>query len=172
MSKVLLITRTDIAEFKDISQTVHDKVLNQHINDAQFMDLQPLLGVQLFNDLLRNYTDANYQSLLNEGDYTYNSVTYFNVGLKRVLIDYVYSRYILLGSNKDTPFGHVVKQTDSSVQSSEGNKKTIHKQNQQMAFANWNNVEDFINRNADDYPLWNSGSCINKTGNFRISKIG
>lgn len=172
MSRILLINRTDIAEFRDISQTVHDKVLNQHIFDAQFQDLQRLMGVQFYNDLLRNFDNTVYQALLNDADYVFETVTYSNVGLKTVLVHYAYARYALLGSNKDTPFGLVVKQTENSQPASEGNKKSLHKMNQIMAFNYWENVRDFLNRNESDYPLWNSGKCITRSGNFRISKIG
>lgn len=172
MSRVLLINRTDIAEFRDISKTVLDKIINQHIYDAQFQDLQRLMGVQFYNDMLRNHTDAIYQTLLNDADYVFQNITYSNVGLKTVLVHYAYSRYALLGHNKDTPFGLVVKQTENSLPSSEGNKKSLHKMNQTMAFNYWENVRDFLNRNASTYPLWNNGRCIDHRGNFRISKIG
>lgn len=168
----LLINRTDIAEWKDVSQTINDKVLNQFIYDAQFIDLQKLMGSQFYNDLERNYDSTVYQALLNEGDYTHLSVTYFNAGLKRVLIDYAYARYTLLGSNRDTPFGRVIKQTPESVETSIEDKKTIHKMNQQTGFNYWENVVDFINRNTSDYPLWRDAECIVKRGSFRISRIG
>ncbi len=168
----LLINRTDIVEWKDISDTINDKVLNQHIYDAQFIDLQRLMGSQFYNDLERNYDNTVYQSLLNEGDYTHLSTTYFNAGIKRVLVDYAYARYVLLGSNRDTPFGLVVKQTNESVQTSIEDRKTIHKINQHSGFNYWENVVDFINRNSTDYPLWNEAECIVKRGSFRISRIG
>lgn len=170
--KRLLINRTDISEWKQVSQTVHDKVLNQFIFDAQFQDIQRLLGVEFFNDLMRNYDSAIYQSLLNESDYTYNSVTYSMVGLKSVIVHYAYARYVLLGHNTDTPFGMVVKGTDNSTQTTEGNKKTIHKINQEMGFNLWENVLDYINRNISDYPLFRNSDCGIRTGGFRISKIG
>lgn len=175
MTKRYLINRMDIAEFRDISNTVHDKVLNQFITDAQFADLQPLLGSNFFNDLERNFdsaSDPNYKFLLNGGDYTHNGVTYTCYGLKVVLVHFAYGRYILLGSNKDTPFGHVVKTSESSQPSSDANKKTIHKQCQQLAFNYWENVRTFLNRKADDYPLWKEGGCSTVKGSFRMKRIG
>jgi hypothetical protein len=170
--KTLLINRNDIAEYKQISESVHDKILNMHIQDAQFMDVQKLLGVNFYNDLIRNSEDVNYVTLLDGGDYTYNSITYTNVGLKAVLVHYTYSRYVLLGSNNDTPFGLVMKQTNDSVPTTDQNKKIIYTQNQQMAFNYWENVRDFLNRNLTDYPLWNDVNCVVQNNNFRISKIG
>ncbi len=168
---VLLINRTDIAEERQISTSVNDKVLKPFIKDAQFVDIQKLLGRDFYNDLIRNYTDDDYQTLLNGGDYTYQSVTYTNVGLKAVIVHYTYARYVLEGSQIDTPFGDVLKLNPDSQPISDGSKKTKAKSNQQTAFNYWENVLDFLDRNSDDYSLW-TNNCVVQKGNFRISKIG
>ena len=166
-----LIDRNDIELFAQISDTVYDNVLNQHINTAQFVDLQKLLGSEFYNDLIRNSTDAKYKALLNLGDYTYQSVTYTNHGLKAVLVHYAYGRYIQFGSQTDTPFGYVEKITNDSQPVDFNQKKSIAKMNQQTAFNYWESVKLFLDRNADDYPLWKN-SCVTQRGTFRISKIG
>lgn len=167
-----LITRNDIAEYRQITENVHaTKVINQHIVDAEFMDLQKLLGSELYNDLKCNYTSTEYATLLNGGTYTYLGTTYTNVGLKVVLVHYAYGRYILQGSQTDTPFGYVEKLNDTSQQVSLEGKKTMSKMNQQIAFNYWENVKQFLDRNSTDYPLWDS-NCMKRSGGFRISKIG
>ncbi len=168
---VLLINRTDIADYRQISDTVKDKVLNSFINDAQFVDVQKLLGRDFYNDLIRNFTDTNYQTLLNSGEYTFQTVTYTNVGLKAVIALYTYSRYVLEGSQIDTAFSFVEKLNPDSQPVSMESKKTRAKSNQQTAFNYWENVIDFLDRNSSDYPLWVSG-CVVKRSGFRISKIG
>jgi len=166
-----LITKADIANYRQISDNVPDKVINPYIIDAQFNDLQKLLGGDFYNDLIRNYADSKYVSLLNGGDYEYNGTTYTNVGLKAVISHYAYARYILLGSNIDTPFGFVTKDSDSSTQTDLSTKKTIYKENENLAFNYWQNVLLFISRNASDYPLF-TNSCVTRNSTFRISKIG
>ena len=167
-----LITRDDIAQYRQITDNVHTlKIINQHIIDAQFSDIQKLLGVDLYNDLIRNETDSKYVDLLNGGTYTYDNVTYTNVGLKAVIVHYAYGRYILQGSQTDTPFGYVQKTNNSSQEVSFAAKKNMSKMNQQMAFTYWENVKNFLDRNKTDYPLWNS-NCNIRRGGFRISKIG
>ena len=167
----LLINRTDIAEYRQISKTVFDKVLNQHILDAQFIDVQKLLGADFYNDLIRNYTDSKYTTLLDGEDYTYQSVTYTLIGLKAVIIHYAYSRYILAGSQTDTPFGYVEKTNDNSQSVSDNSKKNMWKSNQQAAFNYWENVMDYLDRNASTFPLWET-SCASTNQTFKISKIG
>jgi len=109
--------------------------------------------------------------LLNGGTYTYQSVTYTNVGLKAVIVHYAYGRYVLQGGQKDTPFGYVNKLNDKSQEVSLSAKKTMSKMNQQMAFTYWENVRSFLDRNTTDYPLW-VNNCGARKGGFRISKIG
>lgn len=171
----LLINRNDIADYKQISKTADAtsiNVLNQFILDAQFSDLQSLMGGDFYNDLIRNYTDANYVTLLNGGDYTYSGTTYTNHGLKAVIVHYAYSRYVLFGSQIDTPFSLVEKLNgNDSKQVSTDAKKTTAKMAEQLAFNYWENVQLFLERNSNDYPLYKS-ECVNRKKTFRFSKIG
>lgn len=167
---ILLINRTDIHEYRNISKSVLDNVLNPHILDAQFNDVQKILGANFFNDLIRNYTSTAYQALLNAGTYTYSGTTYTNVGLKAVIVHYAYSRYARFGSNTDTPFGLVVKQSNDSEQSSAADKKAIYTENRGLAFNYWENVKAFLDRNASDYPLYEN-NCTPTYSGLKIRTI-
>ena len=166
----LLINRVDIGEYRNLSRSVLDNVLNPHILDAQFNDLQKLIGADFFNDLIENYDSVAYQALLNAGTYTYDSVTYTNVGLKTVLVHYAYSRYARFGSDTDTPFGMVVKNTESSSPISTEDKKAKYTENRSLAFNYWENVKKFLDRNEDDYPLWEN-SCKRQYSTLKIKTI-
>ena len=165
-----LINRADIQVYRQVSNSTYDDVLNQHILDAQFVDLQDLMGMDFYNDLVRNSATVANAALLDGGTYTYNGITYTNVGLKAVLSHYAYARYIMFGSQTDTPFGFAEKSTQESNSVSDTGKKTMFKMNQQTAYKYWENVSAFLNRNESDYPLWKNGCALTKT-KFRISKI-
>ncbi len=171
---VQLINRNDFAtnNRKITDSNYNNGTLNQHIEDAQKVDVQKLMGRDFFNDMIRNYTDTKYQALLNSGDYVYQGDTYTNYGLKSVITLYAYARYIVAGSQTDTPFGYIEKtnQDNSSARVDLDRKKTMAKSNEESAFQDWENVKDFLDRNATDYPLWNQ-SCIQKSGGFRFKKI-
>jgi len=172
-----LITRTDIAKYKQISKTADTtaiNTLNQFIDDAQFADLQPLMGSDFYNDMIRNYDNVVYQSLINGGDYEYNGTTYTNYGLKAVIVHYAHGRYVLNGSQIDTPFSYIEKLNSdgTSKQVSTESKKNTSKMSQQLAFNYWENVKAFLDRNETDYPLWTSNCNVRRSGGFRISKIG
>jgi hypothetical protein len=168
----LLITRDDFATNNRIisSSNYNVTALNQHISDAQFIDVQKLLGLDFYNEIVRNPTSTVNATLLNGGDYTYKGTTYTNVGLKSVIVFYAYARYVMFGSQTDTPFGFVQKEGQNSTQIDSGQKKITAKMNQQTAFVYWENVRLFLDRNITDYTLWDD-NCLTTHSTFRISKI-
>ncbi len=165
-----LITKSDIIEIRQISKSVTENVINNFIDEAQLLDLKPLLGEALYQGIMLNV--SNYQELLNETSYTYNGTETTSCGLKRVLIFYAYARYIMNGSVTDTPFGMVEKLFQDGKNTERISKKELYKYNQQMAYQYWQEVERYLNRNQDSYPLWKNGSCETKRNtSFRLNKI-
>ena len=161
-----LITRSEIQQYKQISNSIHNDKLNQIIIESQFEDLMPLLGERLFNDILNDA--ASYTDLLDGGTYTYQTITYTNVGLKAVLANYVYARYAMSGDVLDNPFGMTTKLNDTSQPISLETKKTFYNANRNTAFNLWLNVEKYLIRTEE--PLFNG--CITRPNTFKISKIG
>jgi hypothetical protein len=168
-----LITRLDISDYKQISQTVYDDVLNAIIIEAQIQDIAPLLGERLFNDLLNNV--GNYNDLLNGGTYTYSNILYTNYGLKAVLSYYTYARYQMFGGVIDTPFSQIEKlEGNESRPTSENTKKALYQMNRDSAFNVWKSVENYLIRT--DNILYRN-ICLNHNcttqnkNNITISKI-
>lgn len=166
----LLISRTDFNTYnRKISDSAFNKgILDQFIRDAQFVDLKELVGDDFYFDMITNSNTTEYQALINGGIYQYGGKTYTNVGLKAVIVHFAYARYVLMGSNTDTPFGMVVKQDNNSQQTPANKNKMIWRMNKNMAVSYWENARRFIERNKSDYPLFNSHF---KRTNFKISKI-
>lgn len=163
-----LIDKEDMLKHRQISKSVKSATLNQFIDDAQLVDLLPLIGDELYYDIIQN--KANYVDLLNETTYQYNGVTIVSCGLIKVIILFTYARYIMHGSFTDTPFGFVEKQNQDSTQVNRTNKKEIYKQNQQIAMQYWYQVEKYLDRNTELFPKWKKG-CATKKRTFRFSKI-
>lgn len=163
-----LIDREGIRVYKQISKTVvNDDRLNDIIILTQIDDIRPLLGEELFNDIINNA--SNYTDLLDGGAYDYNGKTYQNYGLKAVLAYYVYARYAMFGAQIDTPFGLVEKLGGNESERVDTSfKKTMYQTNRQSAFNIWLNVNDYLIRN--NVSLF--GSCGRRTkGNFKFRKI-
>ena len=165
-----LIDREGIAEYKQISQTVYDDVLNAIILDAQIHDIAELLGEELFNDILVT-TGNTYNDLLNGCTYVYNDITYHNYGLRACLAYYVYARYQMFGGVVDTPFGLVEKlEGNESRPVSDKTKERLYQLNRDSAFAIWKSVENYLIRTNN--VLFKKNRCINKRNvSLSIRKI-
>lgn len=159
--------RTEIAKHREISKNVREDKINPYIEDAQRLDLKPLLGERLYNAIDRN--TANHAELLDGGEYEYNGEMYDHPGLKKVLSIFTYARYIMFGSYTDTAFGFVEKSSQDSKPVADSHKRTLYTQNQQTATAYFEEVALFMNRK--EYQLWKSDACTPRRSGFRISKI-
>lgn len=168
----MLIDKTIIAKYREVSRSVRDDKINPHIDDAEFLDLRPLLGRKLLKALEDNKTDGGaYQLLLEGGEYTYDGEDYKQPGVEKVLSLFAYPRYILHGGFTDTAFGFVEKSNQDSTPVSTASKRDIYEKDRNAAMEYWYEVETFLNRMKADYPEWGESSCnVRRTG-FRISKI-
>jgi len=161
-----LITRSDIAKYRQISKSSNDAKLNEMILDAQILDLQPLIGESLYNKLLA--TPADYDDLMNGGLYETDGIGYTNYGLKMVLAYFAYARHIMFSSVTDTAYSVVEKLNDTSRPAETSSKKTIYSLNRDAAFQIWENVKKYLirTRQAD----FNSCQNTAATG-LRFKKI-
>lgn len=163
----MLITKTEIQEHRPVSKSVKTTVLNQYVDDAEIHDLLPLLGEKFYFDIVADV--SKYVDLLGRFEYEYDDATIVSPGLKKVLAIFVNARYIMHGSQTDTPFGLVEKNYQDGKSVERGSKKERYKLEQQTAFIYWEQVKLYLDRNADDYPLW--GTSCTKRRTFRINKI-
>lgn len=163
-----IITRAEIQQYKQLSNSINNDKLNELILQAQMVDLLPLMGERLYYHLLDNLID--YNDLLNGLTYDYNGITYTNVGLKAVLAHYVYARYAMFGDIIDTAFGLKAKiNNDVSERIDTSYKKTLYENNCNYAFNLWLNVEHYLIRTNNE--LYKC-SGIFKPKNFKMSRIG
>jgi len=139
-----LITRNDIAKYRQLSKLPNDAKLNEMILDAQLLDLQPLIGESLYNKLLAN--PEGYEELLDGSIYEVDGIGYTNYGLKMVLAYFTYARHIMFSSVIDTAYSVVEKLNDNSRPADASTKKTIYSLNRDAAFQIWENVKKYLIR--------------------------
>jgi hypothetical protein len=164
----LLITRNDIAQYRQISKTPNNDKLNEMILDAQMQDLAPLLGEKLYNSLLK--PSQEHEALLLGCPYEYNGETYTNYGLKMVLSYFAYARYIMFSSVTDTPFSVVEKLSNDSRPADAATKKAIYNLNRENAFRIWENVKSYLIRT--NHPDFNHNTKSQSPQRLRFTKIG
>ena len=167
----MLITRIDIALYREIARGVREDKINPYIDDAEALDLKPLLGNSLFYDLVKNAATQKYIDLLDAKEFDVNGVTYKHVGLKKILAIFSDARYKLFGSMTDTSFALVEKNYEGSTPVSHTSKSSYYKLNQQIATQYFADVALFLDNNKDIYTLWKQGCETRPMGTFRISKI-
>ena len=161
-----LVTLTEIAQYKDVSAHL-GKRADSAIEDAERLDIKPLLGERMYLDMVRNSTNANYVLLLDGGEYAYDGFTYEFVGLKRVIIEFAYARIVFFGSEKATPHGIVDKLNQDSNPITRDNKKEKYTAARQTAVELWKEVYLFLQRKKSDYTYWD----LCKTNPEKVSGI-
>lgn len=161
-----LVTRSDMARYKQMAKTTHDEKLNEQILDAQLLDIQPLIGESLFNKIIA--APQAYADLLEGGIYEYEGISYTNYGLKMVLAYYTYARYVMFSSAIDTPFSVVEKLSDNSRPAESLARKTLYTLNREAAVQIWGNVKNYLIRTQQpDYITCNTPP----PKGFRLKKI-
>lgn len=168
-----LIEKADFAEIRDISNNVDfDKRIKPYVREAQEFDIRPILGAEMFYDLLKNSADDNYTALLDGLDYTYADVNYSFVGLKTIIAYYTYARFIPHDNVRSTPSGMMGKTNEFSERISKSEIDRIVNQNQSAAYAYIEDMICFLDRKVSDYPKWNTTykSEVKRKVNFSTIK--
>ncbi len=158
----MLIDGSDIRKVRQLSTSLKADKINVYIADAELSDLRPLLGERLYTDLLANPThtgdNGNYPDLLNGSTYTYSTFSYSHPGIKVILANYAYARYRFFGSDVDTPFGVVQKQTQDGFVVSTARNREVYTALRKVALDQWDLTKAYLNRMAGDtnnkYEYW------------------
>lgn len=155
-----LIDLTYLSAQRDVSSH-GGKVANEQIDNAELLDLKPLLGEKLYTDLVRNAAETKYVALLDGGDYTYDGFDYKNPGVKLVLAAFAAARVRMFGSDKSTPFGNVQKDYRDAVQTTRARGKERYTADMQTGMELWRDVEAFLDRKSSTYEYWREANGCN-----------
>lgn len=173
----ILIGKSDIEVYAQVSILASaEKQLNHFILAAQNLDIKPFLGNAFWTDILSHFRDDKYQFLLTGGEYVYEDSTYSFSGLKAALSSYTYSRYVLTRNVQDTAFGMVNKVSEFSEPASDKYLSLISNQHKMAGQAYLNEVDEFLRRKKDTYPLYKNESCTEgekrPKGSIRMTPAG
>lgn len=123
---------------------------------TQVKDLKPLLGYDMFQDLIQNSGTTANAALLAGGTFTYNGVTYTFDGLKYVLANFFFANYIV-DNVEDTFTGFVTKSNEDSQPASAGDKKNLRELALETAMQYWEDCKKYIEANSSQFPYYNCG---------------
>lgn len=173
MINLRIIELSDFTEYKFLTQNMELEELQPVIDEAGRFDIQPLLGPEMYYDLLNNQTAQKYIDLVNGKVYTPSggSAPVEFAGLKQILKYYVYARLLVLDGVKSTASGFVKK----VLENSERVPSTQLSQMVTQAKSGAKNFERdmicYLNNFASTYPLWKCGTNANQGTSFRINAI-
>ena len=120
---------------------------------TQMKDLRPLLGFDMFHDLIQNSTTTANTALLDGATYAYNGRSFTFDGLKYVLAHLFFANYIT-DNIEDTFSGMVVKSNEDSQPASAGDKKNLQNMARETAMQYWEDCKQYIEANIGNYPYY------------------
>lgn len=160
-----LITANDIRAVRDLSNQIKDSKINPIISDAEISDLRPLLGHAFFYDIKK--TPANYTDLLNGSEYIVNETTFYQFGVKRLLCELAYVRYMFDSSDISTPFGVVNKDFENGTKISREREKELSNLRKKTTNDFWIDIKYYLENNKDLYALYKGSFDTIKTFQFK-----
>ena len=170
----LLINKNDFIDYKQVSKARDIAAIESVIQEAQDIDLKALICREFFYDILNNYQQEIYQKLIHGETYTDNdgNVVEFK-GLKAVLVNFAYARYVLRGHMNDTAFGMVQKTTGFSQPISASEKRDVRDRSIADANGYWQECKLYLKEKEDLFPKWKDcNKCEGSTSRaFKTSTI-
>ena len=138
-----LITPTEFSTFRNISQKLDTPKIEEAIGLAQQSDLVEILG-DFYFDVVKNESETNYEDLMNGSEFTYCGDEFVHTGIKKLLADYTYSRFVYMVNINATPFGFQKKFTNDSEGIDRNTIKDLSKQAQVDAGVKFKFIEKYI----------------------------
>lgn len=151
-----LITNTEFKAFRDIGVKHNDDLLTECIHLAEKNELYDLLGGFYF-DVLDNKDEAVYADLMNGSQFTYDSESYTHEGIKALLADLAYARYLNRVSADFTPFGFVQKQSEDSNQADRRLVNDLVIQARKDADAKYAIIKIYLKENDSTFDRFGEG---------------
>ena len=149
----ILWSSSEQQAIKPISANNISRKFNSLAELTQQKDLRPLLGWEMFQDLVNNPTVGANATLLDGGNFTYNGKTYSFDGLKYVLAHLFFANYIT-DNIEDTFIGMVVKANEDSQPASQGDKKNLQNMARETAMQYWEDCKMYIEANIASFPYY------------------
>lgn len=173
-----LITVTQIAQYKQMTVNINaEKLVNPYIMEAQEFDLRPMLGDEFYlafiDDFVASPSLQEYEAVYSGSTYTYQGKTYKHEGIVPILAYFAYARYAKEHKEISTGSGFRVKRNDSSDLASDVSISGKVSQARSGGVVYQERLKLFLDRNASDYPLWESCNSSNRRkGSIRVTAIG
>jgi hypothetical protein len=170
-----LISLSDARKFCKISAKFDIELFNQILLDSQENDLRPLLGNELYNDLINDIdNDGNftkYSDLMDGCKYTFKSNNYHQLGLRIIISKFVFAR-ILKDPSAASEYGYINPTNDWSNPSPDKIILRNIQDAESSAVSYWEMTKLCLMRNIKDYPLFRVQSSQPPRAGIQIVAVG
>lgn len=157
-----MITKQDFSCIGNVAKHCDLEKLQIAIEEAKNFDLIPLFCFDFVNDVLGNWTNKEYQPLINGGAFSScGGKDDLNHGLKKVWVYYAYARYLLINRLNDTPNGMVGKTNDFSVPTPLEEITDFSNKYRAMGREAFKSVQKYLCHNKQQFPKFNAQDCKN-----------
>lgn len=159
MAEQRIIAQSDIIEFWPNSVNISTSKVDSAILRAQQADLEPLLGIYLYQDFIEDYNGvtfdtAKYQELYDGKSYTYRGNERYFRGVRNLLAVYSFVRLIDVSGINLTTSGMVDKITEESEEREGFEIRTTRRLAKDDAIRLEKDTLDFIREFKSDYELY------------------
>ncbi|OAB78779.1 DUF6712 family protein [Cochleicola gelatinilyticus] len=172
-----LITAEEFASNRDIgglnnrNGKLDSNKIYECIKLAQSIDLYDILGDFLF-EVIENKDEETYKDLLSGSTFITEGKVYFQEGIKSILSDLTYSRYVVSANVNFTSFGAVTKLTDNSQPVDRNLLRDIQKQTAIDTRIKFKFVDKYLRANRNLFPNYVTGNNPDiNTGNVRFTLV-
>lgn len=133
-----------------------EPMIAPYILQAQQLDLTPFIGAGMYYDLVSNPTTAENVILLEGGISTLDGNPIFFTGIKTALSQFAYSRILEANSVHVGLASNIRKDTEGSEKITSHPEFVAYKKAQSEGKRIMIEVEDFLEGNLSDYPLYST----------------
>lgn len=96
---------------RPMGNNINEDRLLAYITEVEMMNIKPVLGDNLFHQLLISVDEPNdiITKLMSGGSYEYDGKVYYFAGLKSTISYYVFAQNVMSGDFQSTRYGMVLK---------------------------------------------------------------
>lgn len=160
-----------IVSGRPMGNNINEDRLLAYITEVEMMNIKPVLGDNLFHQLLRSVDEPNdiITKLMSGGSYEYDGKVYYFAGLKSTISYYVFAKNVMVGDFQPTRYGIVLKESDYSSHISTAERSACYNDTIEVANAYLQDCIDYCKRVG----LLTKGiGKSTSSGGIKIKKIG
>jgi hypothetical protein len=152
-----LLTIAQLKKYRSISDYCKVEALNPFVNEAAMIELQNILGEDLYDKVIEDISPLNYPAL--------------EPFIEPILAYYAYARWLPKQAINVTAFGVVQKRTDFSEPVDAKTLFALAGNARENAKPFESKLVKYLNDNSTLYPEWKQ-TCVKRSPNAGAIRIG